>query len=338
MLTRLDQLPEGLLDVSAARVHRVLPEPTLLQLTGRAGAPLFVVVLQHGNEDTGLTAVQRLLARYRHTVLPRPLWLFVANPQAARHGTRRRPRGPDLNRCWPGTPESGWPEIALLRELVETVVREPLLASIDIHNTTGTSPYYVGVNRLAPRFLQLAHWFARTLVYFDRPHGAQSLALASYCPAVTLECGPPGTSSAAEHTRRFLQHCLEVDAIPDEPLAPHAIDLYHSIARLYVADSVDFAFGFDADVSLALDPNLDALNFRELAPARVLARARTEAPPVHAIGAEGLDRTAELLCWSDGFLRVGRRLMPSLLSRDPRVVREDCLGQLMERIRHTERT
>jgi len=191
------------------------------------------------------------------------------------------------------------------------------------------------VNRLTPRFLQLAHWFARTVVYFDRPLGAQSLALAPYCPAVTLECGPPGSLSAAEHTRRFLQHCLEVDAIPEQALASHAIDVYRSIARLYVADRVDFAFGFDTNASLALDPRLDELNFRELAPGTVLARTTIEDAPVRAIGADGIDRTGELLSWSDGLLRVRRRLMPSLLSRDPQVVRHDCLGQFMERIPHT---
>ncbi len=334
LLNRLDHLPEGLLEATAPRLHRVLSEPTLLRLAGRGGPALLVVVLQHGNEDTGLTAVQRLLRGYEGALLPRPLWLFVANPQAARHGTRARPRGPDLNRCWPGTGESGWPEITMLREVVDTVAREPLLASIDIHNTTGVSPYHGGINRLSRRFLQLGHWFARTLVYFDRPQGVQSLALAAYCPAVTLECGRPGNADAAEHTRRFLQHCLECEAIPDEAPTPGAIDLYRSIARVFVADSVDFAFGYQARASLALDPRLDELNFRELPAGTVLAHTRCQYAPVRAVGPNGLDCTDELLSWSDGRLRLRRTLMPSLLSRDPDVVRGDCLGQFMQRMPH----
>ncbi|VAX03454.1 Uncharacterized protein Clim_1224, partial [hydrothermal vent metagenome] len=57
MLTILDQLPDGLLLCEARNLHRILPEPTLLHLPGQRPQPLFVSVLLHGNETTGLTAI-----------------------------------------------------------------------------------------------------------------------------------------------------------------------------------------------------------------------------------------------------------------------------------------
>ena len=59
-------------------------------------------MLLHGNEDTGLKAIQSLLADYRGRALPRALSLFVGNVQAAAQGQRHLEGQPDYNRVWPG--------------------------------------------------------------------------------------------------------------------------------------------------------------------------------------------------------------------------------------------
>jgi len=61
MLTVLDSLPNGFLDTPARQLHCLLSGPTLIHLPGRRREPLFVSVLLHGNEDTGVVALQRLL-------------------------------------------------------------------------------------------------------------------------------------------------------------------------------------------------------------------------------------------------------------------------------------
>ena len=86
MLTELHALPEGFLEASAGGLHQVLPGPTLIHLPGRRGPALFVSVLLHGNEDTGLRAMQSVLARYAPGTLPRALSLFVGNVAAAALG------------------------------------------------------------------------------------------------------------------------------------------------------------------------------------------------------------------------------------------------------------
>lgn len=332
LLNRLDTLPAGFLDTPATGLHRLLPGPTLVRVPGEAPEALFVSVLQHGNEHTGVEAIQRLLADYGARPLPRPLWLFIGNPGAARHGHRRLDDQPDLNRCWPGTELPASAETRMLDEVVEILRGEPLFASLDIHNTTGESPHYAGVNILDDRCLQLARLFTRTVVYFTRPRGAQAQALLGLCPAVTLECGHVGDRSAAAHVHDFLERCLRLEALPAEPPPPGEIDLFQSVALVQVPHGIRFRFGSGADADLVLDPELDRLNFVELEPGTALGEVRGGAWPVRALDPTGHEVTSTFFEVSDGRLRLRRRVMPSLLSRDPRIVRQDCLCHLMERM------
>ncbi|RLA31012.1 MAG: peptidase M14, partial [Gammaproteobacteria bacterium] len=196
MLTLADRLPDGFLDCAAQDLHRLLPGPTLYLLEGRREPALFVSVLQHGNEDTGLHAVQSLLRRYQpgggDQPLPRSLALFVGNVTAARHGARQLAGQPDYNRIWPGGEDRESAEARMMQQVVDTLRPRGLFASVDVHNNTGLNPHYACVNRVDNRFFHLATLFGRTVVYFIRPTGVQSMAMAELCPAVTLECGQIG--------------------------------------------------------------------------------------------------------------------------------------------------
>lgn len=334
LLARLDTLPEGFVDTPAEAMHRLLPAPSLVRLPGQRDGALFVAVLQHGNERTGLEAIQRLLADYRGRPLPRPLWLFIGNPEAAREGRRRLAHQPDLNRCWPGTELSESPETRMTRAVIDTVRQDTLFASIDIHNTTGESPHYAGVNVLDDRCLHLAGLFARTVVYFTRPRGAQAQAMAGLCPAVTLECGRVGNAEGVAHAHDFLERCLHLETLPSEPPERPRIDLFHSVALVTVPHGIRFDFGtrLDDTTELALDPGIDRLNFRELPAGTSLGKVRNGCRPVHAVDPAGVEVTGRFFETGDGELRLRRAVMPSLLTRDARIVRQDCLCHLMERI------
>ena len=71
MLTVLDTLPAHFLDTPARELHRLLPGPTLIHLPGRRQPELFVSVLLHGNEDSGVVALQSVLRTYAGRPLPR---------------------------------------------------------------------------------------------------------------------------------------------------------------------------------------------------------------------------------------------------------------------------
>ncbi|MEX1080843.1 MAG: M14 family metallopeptidase [Halofilum sp. (in: g-proteobacteria)] len=329
VLHEYDALPPGLIETPSARLHEVLPGPSLIRLPGERPEALFVSVLQHGNEDTGLRAVQQLLADYGDRPLPRPLTLFVGNVAAAAHGQRRLDHQPDFNRCWPGTDLMDAPETRLMARVAARVGEQPLFASIDIHNTTGENPHHACINVLDPDCLQLARLFGRTVLYFTRPHGVQPQAFIGRCPAVLLECGRPGQSFGVAHARDYLEHCLQLAAIPDGALEP--IDFFHSVALVEVRPEVSFRFGEGTDAELALDPELDHMNFRELQPGTSLGHVRSEHLPVQATDPAGFDVSADYFEIAGGELRLRRAVMPSLLTREPRIVRQDCLCHLLER-------
>ena len=146
---------------------------------------------------------------------------------------------PDYNRVWPGCEDRGTPEHALMRQVMETMQARDVFASIDVHNNTGMNPHYACVNVIDNRFLHLATMFGRTVVYFIRPCGVQSLAMSRICPSVTLECGKPGQLNGVEHARDYLHACLHLAEHPEHPVSPHDIDLFHTVATVKVARGND---------------------------------------------------------------------------------------------------
>ena len=139
MLHELDHIPEGLLSLPTSRLHELLDGPTLIHLSGRHSAPLFVSVLLHGNEDTGWEAMRALLAKYQNRDLPRSLSLFIGNVTAAQSGARHLEGQPDYNRIWL---EGNTAEHQMAARIVEIMRERNLFASIDIHNNTGKNPHY----------------------------------------------------------------------------------------------------------------------------------------------------------------------------------------------------
>ena len=332
MLNRFESLPEGFLSVSARELHTVLPGPSLIHLPGRRSQPLFVSILLHGNEDVGLRAVQRLLREFRGQRLPRALSLFVGNVAAARQGLRRLDGQPDYNRVWPVQGQVGAaPEQRMMAEVVEEMGRRSPFAAVDLHNNTGLNPHYACINRLEQDFYHLARLFSRTVVYFLKPEGVASMAMARLCPAITCECGRTGDHSGVEHALAFLQSCLKLSALPDQPIASRDIDLFHTVATVKVPPSVSFGFG-EGDYDIRFIEQLDHLNFSEVEAGTVIARVRMDgAIPLQALDEQGRQVEGDYFQLCNGELKFARRVMPAMLTRDVRVIEQDCLCYLMER-------
>lgn len=330
MLTTLDRLPDGFLAARAQDLHRVLPGPTLIHLPGRRNVPLFVSVLLHGNEDVGLGAIQRVLAHHREDRLPRALSLFVGNVVAARAGARKLDDGPDYNRVWPGGPDACSAEAAMMAEVTGQMRARGAFASVDLHNNTGLNPHYACVNRLDAPFLQLAALFSRTVVYFLRPLGVQSVAFAELCPAVTCECGKTGDATGVAHAAEFIDTLLHLSEIPAHPVREGDVHLFHTVATMRVDPAASIGFGDEAK-DIVFPADLDRLNFRELEAGTRLARIAGHTAPLIVSDEQGRDATAHHLRVRDSWVEFRRGIMPSMLTRDVEVIRQDCLGYLMER-------
>jgi len=339
MLTILENLPEKLLTTEASRLYQVLDGPTLIHLTGKRKQPLFVCVLQHGNEDTGLLAIQSLLQNYKGRELPRSLSIFISNVAAARYGKRHLEGQPDFNRIWDG---EGTPEHAMMRQILGIMRSREVFASVDIHNNTGTNPHYACVNKLDNRFFRLATLFGRTVVYFIKPQGVQSMAFRELCPSVTLECGRPGIERGIIHARDFVDACLHLAEIPDHPVAPEDIDIYHTIAIVRIPEGVSYSFGpGDADIEFPED--IDMLNFSELPTNSFLGWIRKDSDVRLEVWDElGKESGNRYFSYENNELRTVQPVTPSMLTLDKEVIRQDCLCYLMERLtptvlsRHTQ--
>lgn len=325
-------LPDGFLQATANELHRLLPAPTLIHLPGARERPLFVAILQHGNEHSGLSAIQRLLSEQGSERLPRALSLFVANIAAARLGRRRLDHQPDYNRCWPGTEEPDSPETRMMAAVIEAMRPRAPLAAVDLHNTSGTNPLHTGINALDNGCLQLASRFARTAVHFTRPRGAMPAAFAGLCPALILECGLPGDPVGIENARSFLVFCLALDRVPDELPAEGALDLFDSTALVFIPDNIRFEFGHTREADLRLRPDIEHWNFVELPAGTVFGHTHGACWPVRALAPGGREITRELFEMTNGELRLRRAMMPGLLTGDAELIRQDCLCYLMERI------
>ena len=337
MLNELTQLPDGLLDRESHELFELLPSPTLIHLKGERPEPLFVSVLQHGNEDTGWVAIRELLGEYRDRTLPRSLSLFISNVEAAQYRVRRLEHQIDYNRIWPGCDSTGTDEHRLMRQVWEIMRERNTFASIDIHNNTGQNPHYACVNKLDNRFFNLAELFAETVVYFIRPTGVQSLAFAQFCPAVTVECGKPGEGDGVQHAKRFVEAALNLTEISDQKNHDDMM-LFHTVATVKIPEHLTIGLD-DASKDINFVENLDQLNFIEQPAGTPIANIRTdEQSIIEAWSETGQEVASEYFVIENGRLVTRKSLMPSMFTRDLKVIRQDCLCYLMERMNLSEIT
>jgi succinylglutamate desuccinylase len=332
MLNEIEDLPGELLDTPQENLEALLGGPTLMHLPGRRPEPLFVTVLAHGNEGTGYCAVQALLQAYRDQELPRSLSVFFGNVRAARDGLRFLDGQADYNRVWPGTETPETPEARMMQQVVDSMKTRGAFASIDVHNNTGINPHYACINRVDNQFLHLASLFSRTVVYFIRPLGVQSMAMSYLCPAVTIECGKPDQQYGVAHARDYIDACLHLSELPEHPVASHDVDLFHTVATVKVPAEVSFGFEDDA-VDLQLVSDIDHLNFRELPAGTRLGGIKADAPVSLDVRDENGQQVGDhYFTVEDDALVTTRPLMPSMFTLDQRIIRQDCLGYLMERL------
>ncbi len=328
LLQQLCEIPEGLLETDAHGLDATLGAPTLLHLPGRREPALFISVLMHGNETVGWDAVRLLLGRCRRGSgfeLPRSVTIFIGNVKAAAAGVRRLDGQPDYNRVWPGSDGPPTPEHALMQQVVDIMAGRGVFASVDMHNNTGVNPHYGCLNVLDNRFLHLATLFARTVVYFLRPRGVQSMAMARLCPAVTLECGKVGQRHGVDHALDYLDACLHLAEHPTHPVAEHDIALFHTVAQVKVPEALHFSVnGGDAD--LVFSPSMDRLNFHELPRGTALGTVAEACDFCLDVRDEqGRDVAGRYFQIEENELRFRVPVMPSMLTIKMNCLVNDCL-------------
>ncbi|MCW9013632.1 MAG: M14 family metallopeptidase [Gammaproteobacteria bacterium] len=329
MLNEINQLPDGFLTAHVEELFGLLEKPTLIHLAGEKPEPLFICTLLHGNEDTGFYALQAILKKYQNKKLPRSLSIFIGNPEAAAENKRRLERQVDFNRIWPGTHEDFLAEAHMMQQVTDIMKQKNVFVSIDIHNNTGRNPHYGCINVLDKRYLALAGMFSNIVVYFTSPKGVQSAAFAELCPAVTLECGQSGQVDGIQHAVNYIDRCLNLEHHPDH--IPDHISLFHTVARVTIPEG--YSFGFSDDATINLHPEIEMHNFTELQPGEALASIEPDSCAfLQAFDENDREVGRDYFEYSGNDIIIRKPVMPSMLTKNTTVIRQDCLCYLMEKI------
>lgn len=328
---RLAALPDGFFDIGSANIRDLFPNPTLVHLEGRDPRHLFVSILLHGNERTGLDVMQRLLAEQGGD-LPRSILLFIGNVRAAEQNMRFLPGQTDYNRCWPGSDRVADPSARMMQRVIEIAHGLPLFVAVDIHNNTGRNPHYACITDPRPENLNLAARFNRVGIVF-RERGVSTMAFNGICPAVTLECGLPGDPAGIEHACRYLAELMALEEVPRVAPTREALHLVESHLTLRIPEQVSFEFDPDADVDLRFEADFENRNFTLFDPRQVFGLTRVERP-LSATNVDGRDVTDEILRIEQGRIYLNHTLMPAMITRDKLVVRQDCLCHLLQDYLH----
>lgn len=325
-LDSYDRLPSRLAETGIEDIRAVFPYPSLIHVEGESGPPLFVSTLLHGNETTSYRVLQHLAREYADTRPPRSLMIFVGNVRAAEAGVRHLDDEPDFNRIW-AEGQSPWHE--LTHRVMEAARAANIVASIDIHNNTGSNPLYGCVNALRPADLQLATLFAPVGVYYLNPPTTQSIAFSHLCPAVTVECGKSGDEEGIRAAISLVEKAMRLSTFAMEPPSAGSFTLYHTIGRVTINEEASYSFG-EADAALRLRGDLEEMNFVHMPAGSVWARNAAEAFPLKVANEHGEDLTAQFFHLDGPDIRLTRQVVPSMVTRDRDVIRQDCLCYLME--------
>ena len=330
MLNEINRLPEGFLQASADELLALLGKPTLIHLEGEIKKPLFVSTLLHGNETTGLYALQSLLQKYQETSLPRSLSIFIGNVEAAAQNQRRLASQKDYNRIWPGTHYDDSAETDLMRNVTGIMRKHKPFASIDIHNNTGCNPHYACVNILNPHGLQLASLFSNIAVYFTSPKGVQSAAFSDFCPAVVLECGQAGNRDGIRHAEDYVDTVLKLPAIPAGH--PENLNIFHTVARVTVPPQHGFDTAAGADITLL--ESLEQQNFDLLPAGSSFAHINTPGiTPFTVSNESNEDVTDEYFQLEGDRVLLKKAVTLSMYTTDKTAIRQDCLCYFMEHLK-----
>ncbi len=328
MLNEMNHIPDAFLEAKAGDLQQHLKTPTLFHLEGDKPQPLFICTLLHGNETTGLYAIQRLLKKYRQRSLPRAISLFIGNISAAKENQRRLDSQDDYNRIWPGSHHRDSPEKDMMQTITNIMAKKKPFASIDIHNNTGKNPHYACINILNPHGLVLASKFSNIAVYFTDPKGVQSSAFSDFCPSVVLECGQSGDRSGEDHALSYLESILEMDDLSSHN--SNNLRLYHTIARVTVPESVTIG---DTDSDITLNALLEDKNFH-------LINAGTEFSTTHStkekliiVNSESHeDITDEYIYRENNRLLLKKPVSIAMFTTCEKAIRQDCLCYFMEEL------
>jgi len=332
-LNLIDTLANEFLNIDYQSLSELFDAPTLVKIKGDKSPPLFVSILLHGNEYSGLIIMQKILEKYHQEgafKLPRSVWLFIGNINAAKEGLRTLDNELDFNRAWAGTPQPNHPTAKLIEEVMRHITTDGLFAALDLHNNTGKNPHYGCISMVNEPNKYLASFFNHIAMVFKSPKGVSTMAFDAICPAMTLECATPGNPLAISKAVMLIDDLMHMDHFPHKPLPSHDLQLVQNSATVSISQNISFGFEDEERAfDLTIVKNFDRHNFTTLKAGEVFAHSKV-LNPIKVTATNGEDITDKLINNDKGAISLKLSLMPAMITLDKRIITQDCLCYLLE--------
>lgn len=328
-LNVLTEVPQQLYTCSIQEIHSILQGPTIIDLSTPGEEVLFVSSLLHGNETTSFFAIQRILQNYKNKSFPRGLVIFFGNTLSASEGHRHLPDQPDFNRIWE---EGNSLEHKMAKAVLDYARGLNLFASLDIHNNSGKNPFYGCINYVDKKWIELASYFSKKIVYFTEPSEVFSNAFSVLCPSVTIEAGLPGEEDGILAVYNYIDKVLKLKEF-DPNFNQFETDVYHTIGRIMIAQDskIDFNDNQNSSSDISFVKTIDEKNF-ELVKKNTHFGFAKDLEKIRAINNKNEDITGDIFCIIDGHLQSSRMFIPAMFTKDIYIIKEDCLGYIMEKM------
>jgi hypothetical protein len=314
---------------------RSLGGPALIRLAGRDSSRTRVVsTLLHGNEPSGLRAIQRFL---RSSEIPATDVLFfigavgtaITEPEFSH---RALPERRDANRVW--TAPWDTPEGQVANQALDHFRAADPECLVDLHNNTGHNPAYGVAFQVGPAELYLVSLFADRVVHTPLELRSLMEATVHDFPSITIECGRAGDPAADEAAWRGLDRLLAIDRLdftqPHDPVlilgAPVRVCLEAGIA-------LAFADAPDPSVPLTISRDIDRHNFEWLEAGSPIGWLEAGPDwPLRAIAGAGDECSRTLFEVDKGVLRTRREFIPIMMTTNREIAQSDCLFYAVQRM------
>lgn len=307
-----------------------LGAPTLIRVPGRGEqAPRAVSCLLHGDESTGLEAVNIVLSRRRTYAFD--LYVMIGNVRAALAAPgfahRYLDGQEDFNRIW-GIDEPTTRLRQAADAMLEVLLDAGLETLVDIHNNSGDNPFYAIVTDEEDVVaLNLATLFTTTILRWDLTAHTLMEALPGVA-SIAVECGLPRRPESLAFAVDGLRRYLGEPALPDTRVR-RDYDLLGGLRKVEVRPEVSFDVGGDLrdDLDFVVADDTRIRNFVELPVGTLVGLVRPGgAVPLVVTDPTGEDVTdMHFTVDDDGRVRTARAGTPVMMTRSAEAARKDCL-------------
>mgnify|MGYP000615515299 CR=1 FL=1 len=329
MLQLLNEFPESILDAPSTELHKYLQGPTLIELPGKSGKTLSLSCLIHGNEYSGLLAIQELIRKYKDMGFPRPVDIFIGNVEAAAQGKRQLDEGKDYNRIWSAGDSL---EQGIASQILEHAKQRNLFASVDLHNNSGRNPCYSVVANKDTSSLNLASLFSDIVMYNPVFRATRTQAFAEICPSITIEASTPGNKEGLERIMSLIESLLHMDELPSKPVNELNFTSVTTLGTVFIPESASVAVGQSSSkTDFVFDNDFDLINFTSVPVNTKIGYYHSEARLI-AKDKDGNDLSDAFFEYKNGEIYTKEEIMPAMITLEPSILKSDCVCYLMKEI------